>query len=1006
MPNRLLVHLQTFCAVLLFVVVAAPPASGQDVPPAAAVSKARSASAVYIVQMIDPPVAGYLGGRPGMSATAPGRGQKINPADPDVVQYAGYLESRHNDAASRVGARKLYGYRYAFNGFSARLTPAQVAVLRAAPDVISVEETREIPMDTATTPAFLGLTQAGTGLWARGIKGENVIIGILDSGIWPESQSFSDRTGVGPKGQKGKLAYHQIPGWHGKCSSGEDSDGSFNASLCNQKLIAAQFYCEARGCETVLPHEFLSPRDYNGHGTHTASTAGGNEGVVTTGAASLFGSVNGIAPRARIAAYKVCWDNGAGQCLANSGDAVAAIDQAVIDGVDVLNFSIGGTSTNYLDAVEVAFLFAARAGVFVATSAGNSGPAPSSVSHISPWLASVAAGTHSRSGTATVTLGNGAVYTGASLTPGVGPSAIVLATASGIAGADPNLLRQCFSADPGGHPVLDPAKVTGKIVVCERGGAAPSNARLDKSLAVRNAGGVGVVIYNVSASTINADLHSLPTVHVDHLDGPAIVTYVNSTGAGATATLSQGVVTQTAAAPDVAAFSSRGPSRAGAGDILKPDFMAPGVDILAAVAPPGNGGRNFDIYSGTSMSSPHVAGIGALLSEAHPDWSPAAKRSAIATTADALSRAGLNQPFATGSGHVRPNLAENPGIVYDVDYNGYLAFLKGQGLCCATNASITAIDASDLNQPSLAVGDLPGVQTLHRTVTNVTSAPATYTAAITAPAGYIVTVNPESLAIPAGGTASFDVTITRTDGPLNTYGFGALTWSDGVHTARSPIVVRPVAIAAPAEVTGTGSSGSTSYSIKMGYDGSLSYAARGLIPSTRFSGTVADDPTDNFDTTTPTTNQGITTHDIIVPAGTSVLRVSMFDEETDGADDIDLYLYRVNADDSLTLVALSASGTSAEQIQLANPAAATYRLFVHGWQTDGPDANYSLHAWTLGTADEGNMTVAGPNTATTGGTGTVNLSWNGLAPGQKYFGAILYQEGATTHATTFVRIDN
>ena len=305
------------------------------------------------------------------------------------------------------------------------------------------------------------------------------------------------------------------------------------------------------------------------------------------------------------------------------------------------------------------------------------------MAHISPWLASVAAGTHNRSGEAKVKLGNGAEYTGASLTPGVGPAPIVLATASGVAGADPNLLRQCFSEDRTGNPVLDPAKVAGKIVVCERGGAAPANARVDKSLAVKNAGGVGVVLYNVAANSINADLHSLPTVHVDHVAGPAIVSYVNSTGAAATATLTQAVVTQTAPAPDVAAFSSRGPSRAGVGDILKPDFMAPGQDILAAVAPPGNGGKDFDIYSGTSMSSPHVAGIGALLTQAHPDWSPAAKRSAIATTADALSRAGLNLPFNTGSGHVRPNLAENPGIVYDVDDNDYLAFLKGQGLCCA-----------------------------------------------------------------------------------------------------------------------------------------------------------------------------------------------------------------------------------------------------------------------------------------------------------------------------------
>jgi subtilisin family serine protease len=1002
MANRSLVILQTVCAVVLFTVFAAP-VSGQNVPPSSPAPKARSGSAVYIVQMIDPPVAGYTGGLPGLSATAPGRGQKINPADPDVVRYAGYLDARHNAVVSAVGANKLYGYRYAFNGFSVRLTREQVIAVRALPGVIAVEETREIPMDTATTPAFLGLTEAGTGLWTRGIKGENVIIGVLDSGIWPESESFSDRVGTNPKG---KLAYHPIPGWHGKCASEEETDGSFDANLCNQKLIGAQYFCVSKGCDTVLPHEFLSPRDYNGHGTHTSSTAGGNEGVVTTGAAAALGTVNGIAPRARIATYKVCWDDGQARCFANSGDTVAAIDQAVIDGVDVLNYSIAGTSTNYLDAVEVAFLFSARAGVFVATSAGNSGPTASTVAHISPWLASVAAGTHSRSGEGKVQLGNGAVYTGGSLTPGVGPAPIVLATASGVAGADPNLVRQCFSADPEGHPVLDPAKVAGKIVVCQRGGATPANARVDKSQAVKNAGGVGVVIYNVSASTINADLHSLPTVHVDHVAGPAIVSYVNSTGASATATLTQGVITSSVPAPDVAAFSSRGPSRAGAGDILKPDFMAPGQDILASVAPPGNAGKDFDIYSGTSMSSPHVAGIGALLSQAHPGWSPAAKRSAIATTADALSRAGLNQPFAAGSGHVRPNLAENPGIVYDVEYNDYLAFLKGQGLCCATSASIPALDASDLNQPSLAVGDLPGIQTLRRTVTNVTSAAATYTATIAAPAGYSVAVNPTSLMIPAGGKASFDVTITRIDGPLNAYRFGALTWSDGTHTARSPIVVRPVAVVAPAEVSGTGSSGATSFSIKTGYAGSLTYARRGLIPSTTFSDTVVDDPTDNFDIEEPAENQGIATHDITVPVGTTLLRISMFDPETDGNDDLDFYLYRVNADGSLTIVAISGTPTSAEQVQLVNPAAATYRLFVHGWQTDGPDANYTLHAWALGTADEGNMTVTGPATATIGGTGTVNLSWAGLATGQRYLGAIVYQEGATSHATTIVRIDN
>jgi subtilisin family serine protease len=965
--------------------------------PAAAGGGGKLESNTYIVRMLEQPAVAYTGGIAGLRATKPARGTKINPFDRDVVRYVNHLDSRHDAVLARVGGNKVYDYRFAFNGFAAVMTPGQAALAKADAGVLSVEKTEEVTMDTATTPAFLGLTDPATGLWTppRNIKGENVVIGVVDSGIWPESRSFSDRD------SRGRLIYQPNPGnWHGRsCHPGE----AWTASMCNQKLVGAQYFCESRGCDGVLDHEFMSPRDYNGHGTHTASTAGGNQNVPTTGAAALFGSVNGIAPRARIAAYKVCWDNGAGGCGANTGDSVAAIDQAVADGVDVINYSISGTQTNYLDSVEVAYLFAADAGVFVATSAGNSGPTASSVAHISPWLAAVAAGTHNRNGVGSTTLGNGTTINGASLTPGVGSSPFVHSIAVGMPGADPNLVRQCFSASAnGGTAVLNPALVAGKIVLCERGGAAPANARVDKSAAVREAGGVGVVIVNVVVSSLNADLHSLPAVHVDNTAFPGLAAYAAT--AGATASIAQATVVLNAPAPDVAAFSSRGPSNAGGGDILKPDFMLPGVDILAAVSP-ASGGKDFDILSGTSMSSPHVAGVGALLTQAHPGWSPAAMRSALATTADATSRAGLSQPLNVGSGHVRPNLAVNPGLVYDAGFDDYLAFLKGQGLCCGSNPAIPALDASDLNQPSLAVGDLAGVQTLTRKVTNVGGSAATYTATVAAPAGFTVNVNPASFTIPAGATQQFTVTITRTDAPLSTYRFGSLTWSDGAHNVRSPIVVRPVAIAAPAQLNLNGTSGATSFEIKTGYAGSLAYAKRGLIPSQVFTGTVPDDPTSNFNQGNPDSNQGITTHDIVVAAGTSIFRISMFDPETDGDDDIDLYLYRVNADGTKTIVGSSGGGTSAEQIQLANPTAATYRLYVHGWETDGPDANYSLHSWTLGTADAGNMTVTGPDTATIGGTGTVDLSWTGLDAGKRYLGQVRYDEGATTHGTTIVRVD-
>jgi subtilisin family serine protease len=954
-----------------------------------------AADAVYIVRLADAPVVAYKGGIAGYEATKPAKGAKIDRNSTAVVRYAAHLDSRHDAVLAKAGGQKVYDYRYTFNGFAARMTKADVARAKADPGVLSVEKTQQVEMDTATTPAFLGLTDANEGLWTapRNIKGENVVIGVLDSGVWPESKSFSDRDAAG------KLIYKPMPGLHIKCASTETvTDGSWDANLCNKKLVGAQFFCESRGCDGVLEHEFMSPRDYNGHGTHTSSTAGGNQGVPTTGGAAVFGSVNGIAPRARISTYKVCWDNGAGGCGANTGDSVAAIDQAVADGVDVINYSISGTSTNYLDSVEVAYLFAADAGVFVATSAGNSGPTASTVAHISPWLASVAAGTHNRSGSTTITLGNGATYTGASLTNGVGPAPIIRAQEAGVAGADPNLLRQCFSTPV----VLDPAKVTGKIVVCERGGAAPANARVDKSVAVGNAGGVGVVVANVAAgASINADLHSIPTIHVDNVAGAAIAAYAQT--AGATATIATATVNSNEPAPAVAGFSSRGPSLAGGGDILKPDFMLPGQDIVASVAPPGNNGKDFDVFSGTSMSSPHVAGVAALLTQAKPSWSPAAMRSAMATTAHQAIVGGYN-PFGAGSGQVQPNKAVNPGLVYEAGFGDYLSFLKGQGLI---GNAVPAIDASDLNQPSLSVGDLAGVQTLTRTVTNVGGAAASYTATVVAPAGFTVNVNPASFNIAAGGTQQYTVTITRTDAaPLNTYRFGSLTWSDGSHSVKSPIVVRPVAISAPAQLNLTGASGATSYEIRMGYNGTLAYAKRGLIPSQVFSGTVPDDPTSNFNTGNPAGNQGISTHDIVVPAGTSVFRISMFDAETDGDDDIDLYLYRVNADSSLTLVGVSGGGTSAEQIQLANPTAATYRLFVHGWETDGPDANYSLHSWTLGTTDAGNMTVTGPDTATIGGTGTVNLSWTGLDAGKRYLGTILYQQGATTHGTSIVRVDS
>ncbi len=968
-------------------------------------SATRRQSNVYIVRMSEDPAVAYKGGVPGLRATRPARGQKIDPNDARVADYVAYVDSRHDAALVRAGGgRKVYDYRYSFNGFAAELSEQQAAKLATDPGVLSVSRDELVDMDTSSTPTFLGLDAPG-GLWDQlggvGGAGEDIIIGVVDSGIWPEHPSFSDRTGVNGNGtQDGKLDYHQIPGWHGKCTPGE----AFNASMCNQKLIGAQRFNAAwggdAGIEAERPWEFTSARDYNGHGTHTSSTAGGNHGVAATGAAAAFGAISGMAPRARIAMYKALWSTqDASTASGFNSDLVAAIDQAVADGVDVINYSISGTSTNFLEPVQVAYLFAADAGVFVACSAGNSGPTTSTVAHPGPWLTTVAAGTHNRNGEGSVTLLNGTTYTGASVATAVGPAPVIDSTAAGLPGASATAVSLCFAAaDNGGAPALDPAKVAGKIVVCDRG----INARVSKSLAVQQAGGVGMILLNTSPNSLNADFHFVPTVHLSDTVRAAVHAYAATVGA--MATINKATIVFNVAAPFTASFSSRGPLRAGNGDLLKPDVIAPGQDILAAVAPPGNAGNLFNLYSGTSMSSPHVAGLAALLKDLHPDWSPMAIKSALMTSgSDVLDGPNTNPLviFRQGAGHVRPNRAADPGLVFDSGINDWLAFLCGTttGVNAATCSALAdlgySFDPSNLNVASIAIGDLAGVQTVTRKVTNVGGSAATYTSSVSGMAGITVAVTPASLTLNPGQSASFNVAFTRTTAALNAYTGGQLTWSDGTHSVRIPLVIRPVALAAPTAVSGNG--GPISYSVTFGYTGAFSAAARGLVPAVTFDGHVADDPGDSFSPGGP----GTVSFNVVVPAGSTYARFSLFNEFTDGHDDLDLYVYNSAG----TLVGSSGGSTAAEEVNLVNPAADTYTVWVHGFATDGPDANFTLFTWVLGSASAGNMTVSAPASATLGASGSVNLSFSGLAPATKYLGSVAYSGVSGLPNPTIVRVD-
>jgi subtilisin family serine protease len=962
-------------------------------------SRARASNRLYIVRMAELPVALYDGGLSSYPATRPPRGQKIDPESPNVSRYASYLDGRHTQVINRVGGRKVYDLKFTYNGFVAELSEAQAERMKVQAGVLSVTKDELQYANTSTTPTFLGLSAPG-GLWDRlgGVDdaGEDIVIGVIDSGVWPEHPSFSDRTESKRHGKKDRKTYKHLKGWHGKCQVGE----SFPASKCNNKLIGARYYNAAWGGNAGLkaerPWEFASPRDYNGHGTHTASTAGGNHDIDATGAASIFGSISGMAPRARISMYKALWSEQDGsQASGFTSDLVAAIDQAVADGVDVINYSVEGSSANFLEAAQVAFLFAADAGIFVAASAGNSGPGNFTVNHPGPWVTTVAAGTHNRNGEGSTRLGNNATFSGASLATAIGPAPLIDAIAAGLPGADPTAVRLCFAAsDNEGKPVLDPAKVAGKIVLCERG----VSGRLSKSIAVLEAGGVGMILANTSENSLNADLHFVPSVHISHIDLPAVRAYAATPGA--TARINEATLVFNTPAPFTASFSSRGPTLASI-DLLKPDVIAPGQDIVAAVAPPGNHGRLFDVYSGTSMSSPHVAGLAALLKQRHPDWSPMMIKSALMTSAtnvlDVTSTAGLI--FRQGAGHVSPNDAADPGLVYDSGFNDWIAFLCGatNGItpasCNALQTAGYSLDPSDLNLASITIGDVAGTQTITRTVTNVGPS-ATYTVSVPSIAGFNVTVQPTSLSLRRGQSKSYTVTFTRSTAALNTYQGGFLTWSDGRHDVRSPIVVAAVTLSAPREVSGNG--GPVSYNVKFGYDGPFSAEARGLIPAVLNAGTVADDPNDDFDPA----GAGVVAIPVTVPAGTTYARFSLFDADVTPGSDLDLYVFNSAGQ----LVALSGTGTSQEQVNLSNPAADTYTVYVHGFSVTGT-TNFVLNSWVLGSAAAGNMTVTAPAAATLGATGTINLTFTGLAPATKYLGSVAYTGPSSMPAPTIVSVN-
>ncbi|KAK6162432.1 hypothetical protein DH2020_002273 [Rehmannia glutinosa] len=687
----------------------------------------------------------------------------------------------------------LYAYENVISGFSAKLSKQHLKSIRKVDGFLSATKDELLTLHTTHSPHFLGL-QEKKGLWDAKNLASDVIIGVVDTGIWPEHPSFKG-SGLSP-----------VPShWKGKCQVGP----KFAASKCNKKLIgAAAFF---KGYEAIAGRinetlDYRSPRDSQGHGTHTASTAGG--GNVVKGASFLGlakGSAAGMRYTARIAAYKACYQLG---CA--SSDILAAMEQAVKDGVDVLSLSLGGSSKPfYNDNTAIAAFGAIRNGVIVSFSAGNSGPSKSTVTNVAPWMMTVGASYTDRGFPTKVELGDGKIFSGASLFSGKPTKNLPLVYFTGVA-------KFCTSGS------LSPKLVKGKIVICDRG----INSRVAKGEVVKMAGGAGMILANNEnqGEELFADPHILPATSLGALAANAVKMYTNSSSNPMAMIKFEGTVYRNPA-PIMAAFSSRGPSSIGP-DIIKPDITAPGVNILAAWSPnisptqlkSDKRSVLFNIISGTSMSCPHISGLIALLKSLHKNWSPAAIKSALMTTAyiydsnnspisdTASNGSKFATPFEFGSGHVDPEKASDPGLVYDITTEDYLIYLCGLNY----NSSQIAIFAGgnftcpgnsdfqpgDLNYPSFSVilsRNAPNVSvTYKRTVTNVGISVTTYAVSVTEPKGVSIIVQPKVIKFrKVGEKLSYKVTFMVTaDGILSSnFSFGSLVWVSHKYSVRSPIAV-------------------------------------------------------------------------------------------------------------------------------------------------------------------------------------------------------------------------
>jgi subtilisin family serine protease len=701
-----------------------------------------SEKVAIVVKLDVDSVATYTGGVSGFAATSPTvTGQKLTGGAAEK-RYEGYLAQKEEAFIKALrekvpGAKVSQRLRTVYGGVATAVPANKIGELLKIPGVAAIQKDQLRKPLTDSSSAFIGATSLYPTLGGKSNAGKGVIVGVIDTGAWPEHPSFADLGNLNTPPAK-------ADGTPRTCDFGDNPlTPATDVFVCNRKLIGGEKFLDTYDA-VIGDDTYHSARDSGGHGTHTATTSAGNVLATAPVLGVDRGPLNGIAPGAWVSVYK-----GLGPQGGFDSDLTAAVQQAVLDGVSVINYSISGGSTPFTDSTELAFLDAYAAGVFVSASAGNSGPGAATTDHVGPWVTTVAASTQTREFLSTLTLTSGAdtlVLTGASITAGAGSLPVVLSSAA------PYSNNLCTAP-------AAPGIFTGKIVACQRG----VNARVEKGFNVMQGGAAGMILYNATLADVETDNHWLPTVHL--ADGTSFVAFMSAHPAGVNGSFTAGQK-HNGQGDVMAAFSSRGPGGFG----IKPDITAPGVQILAGNTPTpdaiesGPPGQYFQAIAGTSMSAPHIAGSAALLKALHPTWTPGQIKSALMTTAkksvvkeDTVTPA---DPFDYGSGRVDLTKAGTPGLTFDE--SAARMFALGND----------PMNAVHLNLPSINIPLLPGRVTTTRLAKNVTTQNQSYKVTASAPAGSKITVSPSSFNLAPGDSMRLTITVSS-NAPTGQY-FGQI----------------------------------------------------------------------------------------------------------------------------------------------------------------------------------------------------------------------------------------